>query len=240
MKITVIGCSTTWTDRPTSSYCINDNILVDAGEGTIKNYDKCKIDIDKIEHIFITHMHTDHTLAVVDYIYNALWHYQQDHIKKLNIYGLKGIVLYFKRLIDTLLPDYKNLDLCSFINFHEITDFDSEIEVGNLKVKCFQLKHGVVKDIAYVFDDNTTKVGFSGDCTHTETLDKFVKYCDVLFLECCDMKTDTRHLGYDKFIEYVKLYKDKKFYGIHCTNKIYFAENKLGITLAHSQDTYTF
>ena len=95
-------------------------------------------------------------------------------------------------------------------------------------------------NVPYVFDDNTTKVGFSGDCTYTETLDKFVKYCDVLFLECCDMKTDTRHLGYDKFIEYVKLYKDKKFYGIHCTNKIYFAENKLGITLAHSQDTYTF
>ena len=48
MQVKVIGCSNAWTDRPTSSYCINENILVDCGEGTFKYYQKAKVDYIKI------------------------------------------------------------------------------------------------------------------------------------------------------------------------------------------------
>ena len=44
MKVSVIGCSTAWTDRPCSSYCINDTILVDCGEGTFKYYAQAQVD----------------------------------------------------------------------------------------------------------------------------------------------------------------------------------------------------
>ena len=234
MKVTVIGCSTSWTDRPTSSYCINDNLLVDAGEGTLKFYKQCGIDFEKIEHIFITHTHSDHTFACINLIYNAIWHHNRNHDKQLYIYGPEGIEKYFKDLRDIILPEYKNIDISGFIHFCEITNFNSTLKVGDIKVRVYELQHKDLQDIAYVFDDGITKVGFSGDCTYTKNLDKFINDANVLYLECCDMTTNIKHLGYDKFIEYTRKYPNKKFWAIHCEDNVYHNADKLGISVAKS------
>ncbi len=232
MKVSVIGCSTTWSDRPTSSYCINDNILVDAGEGTLKYYKQAGVDFKKIEHIFVTHLHSDHTFAIINYIYNIIGCFRHGQKRVINIYGTKGITQYLKSLRDILLPDSKNIDTSEFIRIHEITDFNEKIKVDDIEVSVFKLKHGQIKDIAYVFDDKKAKVGFSGDCTYTQNLDEFVKIANILYLECCDLKTSDSHLGYDKFIEYVKENKDKTFYAVHCIDDVYYNADKLGICVA--------
>ena len=92
MKITVIGCSTTWTNRATSSYCINDNILVDAGEGTLKVYEKAGVNFNNIKHIFITHLHTDHVTTAFHHIYDIGCEvkYHNNCSRELNIYGPLG------------------------------------------------------------------------------------------------------------------------------------------------------
>ncbi len=234
MKVSVIGCSTTWSDRPTSSYCINDNILVDAGEGTFKYYNAAKVDFEKIKYIFITHFHSDHTFAVINHIYNAIWHYNHNEKKVIYIFGPKGVKTYFKNLRDIILPEYKDFNTDSFIKIREITNFDTKIKIENLEVSFFKLKHENLQDIAYVFDDGKVKVGFSGDCTYTPELDKFVEKANVLYLECCDLKTNDKHLGYDKYFEYMNNNKDKTFYAIHCENKIYDNAAKLGISVAKS------
>ncbi len=130
------------------------------------------------------------------------------------------------------MPEYKNLNTDGFVRIKEITDFSSKIMIENLEVSFFKLKHGNLQDIAYIFDDGKIKVGFSGDCTHTLELDKFVEKADVLYLECCDFMTNSKHLGYDRFIEYVKNNNDKTFFAIHCENEIYNNANKLGINVA--------
>lgn len=236
MKVSIIGCSLTWTNRPTSSYCINNNILVDAGEGTLKYYEDAGVDFEKIKHIFITHMHTDHTLAVINHVYNAVWYHLRNKTKELFIYGPKGIKKYFKKLIKVAIPEYKNMNMSKFLHIFEIKDFNSEISVENLKVKFYQLKHGQLEDIAYVFDDGKTKVGFSGDCTHSKELDDFVDEAQILFLECCAMKTTKNHLGYDLYSQYVQKYPNKTFIAIHCENKIYENADKLHLTLAKAGD----
>lgn len=232
MKVSVIGCSTTWSDRPTSSYCINDNILVDAGEGTLKYYKQAGVDFKKIEHIFVTHLHSDHTFAIINYIYNIIGCYRNGQKRVINIYGTKGITQYLKALQDVILPDSKNIDTSEFIRIHEITDFNEKIKVDDIEVSVFELKHGQIEDIAYVFDDNKATVGFSGDCTYTQNLDKFVKSANILYLECCGLKTSASHLGYDKYIEYVKENKDKIFYAVHCIDDVYYNADNLGICVA--------
>ena len=72
MQVTVIGCSTCWTNKPVSSYCINGNILVDCGEGTTKHYKKSGVDFFEIKHIFITHFHTDHFTGLSAHISQVL------------------------------------------------------------------------------------------------------------------------------------------------------------------------
>lgn len=238
MKVSVIGCSTTWSDRPTSSYCINDEILVDAGEGTFKYYKKAGVDFENIKHIFVTHMHADHTFAVINHIYNSVWHYNRNQIKPLYVYGPKGIKQYFKSLVDVTMPEYKDMDMSEFLHIKEIDNFDTELRVEGLKVKFFKLVHGELEDIGYVFDDGVSKVGFSGDCTYTKELDGFVNQSDTLFLECCGMKTNDKHLGYDLYSNYAKKYPNKNFYAIHCENNVYNDAKKLKIKTAEAGKTY--
>ena len=232
MKINVIGCSTTWTDRPSSSYCINDKILVDAGEGTMKHYANAGVDFENIECIFITHFHSDHTLATINHIYNACWYQSKNIDKKLTIYGPRGVKKYFFDLIQILMPEYKDMDMSGFLRIEEV-DYNNSISIYGLKVNCFKLKHGDLEDVAYCFDDGKTIVGFSGDCTKTDNLDKFVEYCNVLFLECCDFKTNYKHLGYDEFKVYKNKYPEKTFWAIHCDNDFWESAKNLDLNLAN-------
>ena len=237
MKISVIGCSTSWSDRPTSSYCINDEILVDAGEGTLKFYKRAKVNFEKIKYIFITHLHADHTFAVINHIYDRIWDNKKQK-SDLYIFGPKGIKQYFSNLIKIIMPEFKNMDMSSFLHIIEINNFDQNLQIENLKVSFFKLKHGKLDDIAYIFDDGKTKVGFSGDCTYTKELDQFVESAETLFLECCDLKTNKNHLGYDLYSSYSNKYKDKKFYAIHCVDRIFKNSKKLHLQVARSGQIY--
>lgn len=241
MKITVIGSGTTWTKRATSSYSINNNILVDAGEGTLKVYGDAGVDFNNIKHIFITHLHTDHTTAAFHHIYDiACKRRKNNSSRKLYVYGPKGTKNYFKKMIKLIMTDFKNEDFSAFLNIYEILDFKNPILVENLKITPFKLKHGSLIDIGYVFDDGKTTVGFSGDCINTPNLEKFVKASNNVFLECCGMETNKSHLGYDNYKEFAEKYPHKNFLAIHCIDDVYNNAKKLKINLAVQSKTYNF
>ena len=240
MKVTVIGCNTTWSNKPTSSYCINDSILVDCGEGTLKNYKKCNINIDKISNIFITHLHGDHVLAIVNIVYSKIWPYLHGDKNKINIYGPLGTKNFLKKLLNVLLFEHKNNNIHDIYNIIEIKDYSQTISVENLNVSCFKLKHGSLVDIGYIFKEKNFSVGFSGDCIRTKNLEEFVKNSNVLFLECCELITSQKHLGFNDFNYFEKKYPEKTFYGVHFSDKNTPKLKKLGVKMAISGKTYNF
>lgn len=65
-----------------------DNILVDCGEGTQRQFRKAKINPGKITRILITHFHGDHILGLPGLISTLGF---SEYNKTLNIYGPKGI-----------------------------------------------------------------------------------------------------------------------------------------------------
>ena len=69
MKLTVIGCSsgTPSGQCSTSSYLIESNgkgYLLDTGDGTAAAIQRLGIDTNDIENIFISHMHSDHSMGL--------------------------------------------------------------------------------------------------------------------------------------------------------------------------------
>jgi ribonuclease BN (tRNA processing enzyme) len=62
MRVTVLGCSGgIGGERHTTSLLVDDDILVDAGTGVTR---LALEDLAKIDHVFITHSHLDHHLAL--------------------------------------------------------------------------------------------------------------------------------------------------------------------------------
>lgn len=74
-----------------------ENILVDCGEGTQRQFRKAKLNPCKITRILITHSHADHILGLPGLL---LTMGLSEYNKTLYIYGPKGTKVLMKRLID--------------------------------------------------------------------------------------------------------------------------------------------
>lgn len=112
-----------------------ENILVDCGEGTQRQFRFAKLNPCKITKILITHIHGDHVLGLPGLLQTLAL---SDYNKKLEIYGPKGI----KEFIQNLLGTFK------FQREYEI--FVSEVagdgiffENENFYLESIPLEHGI-------------------------------------------------------------------------------------------------
>lgn len=151
MKLTILGCyaATPRTlNNPTSQVLEMQNrlFLIDCGEGTQVQLRKKKIKFSKINHIFISHLHGDHSFGLIGVISTfAMLGRETD----LHIYGPVGI----KEFILTQLRlsgSYTQYGLY----FHELSSQESEIVFEDEKVivKTIPLKHRVYAN-GYLFQE---------------------------------------------------------------------------------------
>ena len=244
MEIRVIGCSTTWSDKHNSSYCIDGKILVDCGEGTPKNYKKNGIYFLDIDDIVITHFHADHILGISMYLSQEIGYAKPETMRRLTVYGPKGILKCLNSLKDNFAIAgrfAKSVNLTDYINVVEIEKSETEFYVGKYKVKAFEVDH--IKGelcLAYVFYDGEKRIGFSGDCTYNSSLLKFIENVDIALLECCNFTTSKTHLGIDRYLQIQDENPDKKFIGIHTVDKVIQKEKDYPIKFAHQDEVYKF
>ncbi len=239
MQVTVIGCSTTWTDKAVSSYCVNGNMLIDCGEGTLKYYEKCGVVFENINHIFITHIHGDHFLGLGAHISHVLVYESEEQKGRLTIYGPKGLL----RALTVLKEEFacpnikKNVE--DYINVIELEP-NQILQVDNLEIDTIQLDHGGVVDIAYMFKENGKTIGFSGDCTYDENTKKFVEICDVAFIDCCAEKTTKSHMGAEHLLPLQTAYPQKRLIAVHCTDEFLQKAKTLNIETTKTAKKYNF
>ena len=113
------------------------HFLIDCGEGTQERLVKYKVHTWKINHIFISHLHGDHYLGLMGFIFTM-------HLLKrthdLHIYGQKGL----KEIILTQLK-YSDSRLNYVIVFHELNTKKETVifEDPKITVSSFPLDHRI-------------------------------------------------------------------------------------------------
>ncbi|MGN1227668.1 MAG: MBL fold metallo-hydrolase, partial [Christensenellales bacterium] len=141
MQMFVVGCSNSWTTRPTSCYLLDGHIMFDCGGGTSKNVivqfgvDK----LDEVDYIFITHFHADHIFAINEYLSEKII-FNYDSNNRLTVVGLKGL----KECLECLFKfsTKKPIKMEDYINIIEIDDFSKSLQVGKYTIKPYLLNHG--------------------------------------------------------------------------------------------------
>lgn len=218
MEIQVLGCSTSWTERFTSCYLINDNILMDCGADAVKAYLKSGKRLDEIKTFLVSHFHADHFFGLTIFLTYHYRYSKKDGLLKPKIYGLKGIKEKCEQIFE--ITNMFSCNLADYFDFIELENNDKFI-VDNLEISCLMMDHGDVEDLGYLIKEDEFTFGYSGDTTHCENLEKLIRKSDMCFIDCARENSTPKHLGIDGFLFMKNKYPNKKIYATHCDESVY-------------------
>lgn len=168
---------------------INDTpYLVDCGYGVSRQMISAGISPGRLRHIFITHLHSDHTLEYGPLLYNAWLSAQPPTI---DAHGPKGLaamtdafMAYQRYDIDTRMADEGMVDLRKKVTVHEIGSAGLVLQNADVKVTCLRVPHPPINDaFAFRFDAKDRSVVISGDTAYAPELARFASGADVLVHE---------------------------------------------------------
>ncbi len=183
MKVRVLGCSGGINqDAATTSFLVDDDILIDAGTGV------CNLPLEemrRIKHIFITHSHLDH-IASIPLLADTLFDDLIGH--PLIVHALPETV---KALQDhifnwTIWPDFTALPhKADAVLKLEVMEAGSVVEISGRRIESISVNHAV-PGVGYCIRVDGKAFAFSGDTTSNEnfwaTLNK-LDSLDLLFVE---------------------------------------------------------
>ena len=198
-KLVLLGTGSPFADPTKSGPSLaievnNTSYIVDCGPGVVRRAAEASklgfpsLEASQLKTLFITHLHSDHTIGLADIILTPA---VLDRNAPIRIYGPTGI----KKMTADLMRAYKE-DIAIRINGLEKGDaiayevHTQEIKDGeiykdsNLTVTAFKVKHGQWDHaFGFVFQTKDKKIVISGDCTYSENLIKYAKDCDILVHE---------------------------------------------------------
>ncbi len=186
MKVTFLA-SDCWNPEPgndASGILVNRKYLFDTGYDLIGNLKSAGVEPNEIEHLFFTHMHHDHYIALPQLLY---WYLQTGKkLSKLHIYGPKKAV---EKIVDSALEflqvgeDRPFYNEASHPTVHEIEPGDM-IELSDIEIDTGASLHPI-DCICYRLEERTSKkvLGITGDTFYRENIPQTLHDCDILIHE---------------------------------------------------------
>lgn len=186
MRLYVLGSGTCvpYVKRGSSGYALElsgSSILLDCGSGTTGRLAKAGISYLNIDHIFLSHLHPDHTGDLVPFLFATKYAYGSPYgsrrQKPLSLWGGGGFVNFFNALKNAydewILPDNMTVN---------------ELETGKTKFDGFNIisSHTPHMDgsLALRVDENDKSIVYSGDTDYSEALIELATDTDLLIIEC--------------------------------------------------------
>ena len=185
---------------PATAVVVNDTpYLIDFGTGVIRRataaYEKGVTALGyggvNIKTVFLTHMHSDHTVGYPDLIFTP---WVVGRYEPLSVYGPKGIKAMTEHVLKAWQVDTqtrtngveaKNSTGCT-VNTTEIAP-GIVFQDRNVTVTAFSAQHATVDSFGFRFDTPGRAIVISGDTSPTQTLLEHARCCDVLVHEVYSM-----------------------------------------------------
>lgn len=172
-----------------------DSFMFDAGPGCILNYNQMQVPLSRMNKIFLTHLHCDHT-SDLDWIYTfgpavdrfvPLEIYgptgmTPDHGTKANISALKQFTKWHRDSFAATIPVEKGYEL-------EVTEYDYLKNPGiayqknDVTIKHWPALHIIDGAVSYKLEWNGLSVVWSGDTQPNQYMTQNAKGVDLLIHE---------------------------------------------------------
>lgn len=178
MKIRVLGCSGAIAkDCKTTSFLIDEELLIDAGTGV---GDLALEEMGKIDHVLLTHAHLDH-VAALPLMVDAC---ASKRDKPLKVFALAGTIDALRTHIfnNVIWPDFSRIPSpeAPFISFHEI-EVGQSLQFGDKYVEVLPAVH-TVPAVGFAVTVGTGCWVFSGDTERNPAFWQRVNQLNVAML----------------------------------------------------------
>jgi ribonuclease Z len=200
-KVIILGSGTPIPDPSRSGPCVaivsnGQAYLFDAGSGVVRQaqaaaqkFGIAGLDATHLTRLFITHLHSDHTLGYPDLI---LTPWVVGRRQPLEVYGPKGIAAMTSHLKQAYAADIQIRtggleglnDAGLAVNVHEIEGGGVVYKDANVTVRSIVVKHGSwPQAFGYAIDAGGRRIVISGDTQPTQAVVDACHGCDVLVHE---------------------------------------------------------
>jgi ribonuclease BN (tRNA processing enzyme) len=208
-RIVLLGTGTPTPDPersgPATAIVVNGTpYLIDFGPGVVRRIAAASqkgvagLSVLSIKHVFLTHLHSDHTAGYPDLILTP-WSIGRTHA--LEVYGPRGLANMTRHILEAYgedirirRQDKKTLgrpdEIDGYkVNAHEIVP-GIVYQDANVKVTAFLVKHGDVPGaFGFRFDTRDRSIVISGDASPSQAVIDQCHGCDVLIHEAYSLVT---------------------------------------------------
>ena len=163
------------------------NLLVDTGLGVSRSICDQGVELNEIDAIFITHMHSDHYLELGPLIHTA---WVSGRVKPISIYGPKRLKHYWRAFLDSMVDDIAlriedegRIDLEKLPAFYSFEDRQS-LSLSNINIRVMRNLHPPIRDsFALRFEWGHYSIVLSGDTAYMPKMIDFADQADLLIHE---------------------------------------------------------
>ncbi len=204
MKVRLLGTGAIYSKYNCASELIDDKILVDVGNGVLKELKKINYDFAKLEMIIITHLHADHYADLPALILNLE---VEENLKPIYIAGPKELKENLIELCHIYYQDFFDKFFGEKIKFIEILPETKVIDVLNdYDIKIQKVNHCNIESYGYIINN---KLGITGDtCICKEVLNIF-ENSEIVITDISMIEGTNYHMGIDDIETIRKTYKNK-------------------------------
>ncbi len=198
-RVVVLGTGTPSADPerwgPAVAVVVNDRAyLIDCGPGVVRRAAAAEkngiasLKASELKIVFITHLHSDHTLGYPDLIFSPWVLGRKEALEAYGPRGLKNMTSHIEKAwTEDVRIRRRGLEQANAtgykVNVHEIQP-GMVYRDENVTVTAFPVKHGIWKEAyGYKFETGDRKIVISGDTSPTDEVVKACDGCDVLLHE---------------------------------------------------------
>ncbi|HKC13489.1 MAG TPA: MBL fold metallo-hydrolase [Vicinamibacteria bacterium] len=159
--------------------------VVDCGNGVARQLVFAGVALDKLRHIFITHLHSDHDADYGNLVWLAWTAGLRTPVDAWGPPPLEAMTKLFFEMngqdIKMRIADEGRVPLIPLVRVHELTRPGSVLQDANVKVTAALVDHPpVVPAFAYRFDAWDRSIVISGDTARSDTIVKLAQGAEIL------------------------------------------------------------
>lgn len=181
--------------RAPTAILVNDRILLDAAPTISMSMQKMGKDPAKVEYIFLTHYHADHTLGLP----LLLCEYASETLRKnpLTIIGPEDVKEFVETLMTASYPkEYKELLNRLDLRYISLPIQEETFQAATIQVEAIPLSHGICSSLGYKLYLNNIKVAYTGNTELCPNLTKLVTDAEIVIAEMTSLSSKiTGHMN---------------------------------------------